>query len=138
MGCCCSSIDPEDPTVTAYVRTTQYLQYRDRIVSYRYSCPCPKLVYVQGDSLHFQCWCFPFPLRNISSVYVARGDRNQCYSGRRIYLDHGVIVKGNEGTVIAFSTSEGETERFVQQLKSAVEESKMAVYGKDRDGPLQS
>ena len=135
MGnCCCwcagSAIDPDDPSVTFYVLTTNYMIYRRLGFRSSYGCPCPKAVYVQDDVLDFDCCrggCFAYPLRNISSVELVHGLNISIQMNRPpLHLNNGVLVRGNDGTIIVFSVPE-EAEKIVQQLQSVVESAQKKV-----------
>ena len=117
MGCCfsgfCSNVDPEDPTVTAYILTTGYHQTMGMFSS-RYSCCCvPRPVYVREDNLYFDCFQFQgYPLTSISKIDI---------------LGVNVRIYGSDGTVIGFTTSSyhtDETDRFVSRLQAAVDAAK--------------
>ena len=118
MGCCCSSdVDPDDPTVQAYILTSEYETKRGRVRS-RYS-GCLKAVYVREDKLHFDCCLYGpgYPLTSISKIDI---------------LGTNVRICGNDGRVIGLSTSSyhtDEADRFVSRLQSAVDAAKAKSAG---------
>lgn len=120
--CCCGSrIDPEDPSVTAYILTTRYIRHGAG-KRQKYMCPTPRAVYVRREKLYFDCCACAvggFPLSKISSVDVVRG-ATILVGHRGLFLDPGVRIKGNDGTSIAFTAPNAEVDMFVLQLRSAV------------------
>lgn len=127
LSCCCcgSRINPDDPSVTAYILTTAYT--RDGAgVRTEYNCPSPRPVYVRSDVLRFDCCsCVArgYPLRLINSIDVVRG-ATILVGERGIFLNPGVRIKGSDGTTIAFSATSPEVDVFVHQLRSAVDTAK--------------
>ena len=112
MGCCCSSgVDPDDPTVQAYILTREYQKTRGNVHS-RYNGSCELAVYAREDKLHFDCCLYGpgYPLTSISKIDIFGTNVRICV---------------NNGTVIGFTTSSYSTaERFVSRLQSAVDAAK--------------
>ena len=122
-GCCCccgSGIDAGDPSVSAHLLTTRYMRHGPR--RQKYKCPTPRAVYVREDKLYFEsCTCVAggYPLERITSADVVRG-ATILVGHRGLFLNPGIRVKGNDGTVIAFSAPNSEVDMFVLQLRSSV------------------
>lgn len=122
FSCCCcgSNIDPDDPTVTAYILTTAYRRTNGLVHSNYLRPTVPKAVYAREGKLHFDCCdCVlgGYPLIQISSIDDVLP-----------YTDADVVVRirGSDGTVIAFAASNrtNEAGTFVSRLKMAVKEAK--------------
>lgn len=113
MGCCCSSgVDPDDPTVQAYILTTAYQKTRGMFSS-RYS-GCLVAVYAREDKLYLDSCLYGsgYPLTLITKIDIFATTVRIC---------------GSDGTVIGFTTSSyhtDEADRFVSQLQSAVDAAK--------------
>ena len=125
FSCCGSRVDPDDPTIRAYVLTSRYLRQGALGNLTKYNCPYPKPVYVRKNKLHFDRCCIVggYPLTQISSVEVVRGG-TVLVGGRGISLNPGMRIRGSDGTTIAFTASDPEVEIFAQQLRSTMEMAK--------------
>ena len=142
--CCCagSAADPSDQAITAQILTNKFVRYRGFVVLVRYVFPSgSKAVYVRDDKVYFDCCtgCIGgYPLKNITSAEVVRdatvrypdipvrtlGYHSYANNARRenssFCLNPGVKITGSDGTVIAFVGGEGEMEKFVQDLNTAM------------------
>lgn len=113
MGCYLSSgVDPDDPTVQAYILTSSYERVRG---GFRLrNSGCLWAVYVREDKLYLDSCLYGsgYPLTSISKIDIFATTVRIC---------------GNDGTVIGFTTSSyhtDEADRFVSQLQAAVDAAK--------------
>ena len=132
--CCCGGpeADPNDPDVTAYIRTGRFLRYREGGPMMSFTGPPRyKPVYVREGRLYLDnncCMCcidnVGYPVRSITSVEIARWERialpGRGYLGL-VFLNPGVKIAGADGTLIVFSGEEGDVEVFVEQLRKTME-----------------
>lgn len=125
MGCflsCCFNvgINPGDPSVSAYARTTQYESQGDTGYIYFVSPVSPRDVYVREGMLYFDAGicCIGsrgYPISNISSVEVIRGE-SVVVGGQIMIPEPQVKITGSNNTRIVFSTPNAE--HFVGALEA--------------------
>ena len=138
MKCCCPDhVSPDDPSLSAYALTTNYVRHAPG-AHLSFHSTVPKAVYVRGDMLRLDVsnccvTCITgneldggYPLRNISGVEVMKAESLTYLNSYKV--ENGVKITGFDGSWIVFSTQY--PEQFVQALETLRYSTSMDIINK--------